>query len=242
MPLIGLDYKGLELRVSCLVWPDPAWIEANHGDVHQVAADAIAPIVAHKGFSKEELRVRAKNVNFGIIYGSGGHDIAVQTGVTVPEAKEMVEAHKSRFPGLHRMIADSVLKMQKDGGLVSVVGMCYPIYWTDNRATNNAMIRKYTNTQVQGPAAQLTIMAQQGVLRWLKSQRPRLRALLVHNEHDAVYIDCPSEEVDEVQAKVTEIMETVPVEKLTNGKSLPVPLKVDSKVGMSRGEMDEKDD
>lgn len=119
------DYDGQEGRIAAEVTGDPTWVEIfnNNQRVHSVVGSKLFSIVAGQDFvvdksDKEveifghqikmsDLYAITKNLNFGILYGSGPAKILEQLhslGIDEAEmrhAKEIFEYHRQGQPILH---------------------------------------------------------------------------------------------------------------------------------------------
>ena len=84
------------------------------------------------------------------------------------------------------------------------------------------------NMPIQGTAADIIKIAMIRLHEELRKRQLRSRPLL--QVHDELLLEVPDEEMDEVAALVTDVME--------NAYKLKVPLKVDRKAGRNWGEMD----
>ena len=85
--LTQADYSQAELRVLAVLSDDP-WLKniyINNEDLH----DKVAEQYYGKDFTKED-RVKAKTVNFGIIYGRTEHTLAEQLNISKTEAKRLL--------------------------------------------------------------------------------------------------------------------------------------------------------
>lgn len=116
--MLTLDYNGAELRIATEYTREPAWLEAfNKGwDVHSVGAEIVYGQEWKDGaeegcayFARHEkceckthksLRTKVKSINFGIAYGLGPQNLAIELGITETEAKELLGRYRQAFPTL----------------------------------------------------------------------------------------------------------------------------------------------
>src|SRR4030095_12720084 len=103
--LIIPDYSQIELRILAEFSGDRGFMQAfNSGaDLHRVTASQVFNISLDQ-VSKEQ-RDFAKRLNFGVVYGIGAQRFALMTGLTVPEAENVLR----RYFGTYREL-DSYLR------------------------------------------------------------------------------------------------------------------------------------
>ena len=205
--------------------------EYNRGDVdlHQMVAD-------FAGISRKE----AKVVNLGIMYGMGKAKLANQLGVSVEEAKRVLETHQEKVPFV-RALANIASTQALDYGVIrTLLGRrCHfhlyepktfkynkPLPYEDamkkyGQPLRRAFTYKALNKLIQGSAADQTKKAMADCY-----QEGFLPMLTVHDEL------CFSIENDEQVVRIKDLME--------NGLSdiLKVPSKVDDEITNNWGEVE----
>jgi len=247
MPLLIVDYRQLELRISATVWPDPKWIAAQQsGDLHR----KVAIEVLHKPDPTEEDRVKAKNVNFGIIYGSEGYHVATQAKLSLAEVQRFIEQMKLTYPKLFALMKESRDQVRRLGYVETLTGWRRRFHFDGSPTTPERMLKQYdraklreaTNTLVQGPAAELTLDAmveldRRGICKYIPfGVRTSARVpLIVGTVHDSIIVDCPSELLEVTKAGIKEVCENLPTMEWY-GFQLQVPLEVEFKVGPNWGD------
>ena len=203
----------------------------NTGDVdlHQMVADIA-------GISRKE----AKTVNLGIMYGMGVAKLANQLGIGQDEAKDLLEAHRSRVPFVKQLADIASKQAEKNGQIRTLLGrLCRfdlwepstfgynkPLPYDEAQKTYGGMGRlrraftyKALNRLIQGSAADQTKKAM------LDCYNEGLTPMLtVHDEL------CFSVETDEQAARIKEIMET--------GCPLKVPSKIDQALEADWGDVE----
>lgn len=221
--LIAADYSQIELRIMAHLSADTGLLSAFAAgeDIHRAtAAEVFAlPLAEVSG----EQRRRAKAINFGLIYGMSAFGLARQLKIERGEAQKYVELYFERYPGVKRYMDDTRAQAREQGYVTTVFGR--RLYLPDIRS-RRAQERQYAersaiNAPMQGTAADIIKRAMIAVDRWLAESAPGAR--LIMQVHDELVIEAPEGAVDEVRAKVVEMME--------GAATLAVPLRVDSGVG-----------
>ena len=171
----------------------------------------------------EELRRRAKAVNFGIVYGISAFALAQDIGVTVAEAKAYMDRYFETYSTLRQYMTDVVAQAEQDGYVQTMMHRRRPL---PELKSSNFNLREFgkrvaLNMPVQGSAADIMKLAMVRVHDRLK--REGLRARLLMQVHDELIAECPAEEQAQVKRILTEEME--------HAAALSVPLTVDAHCG-----------
>lgn len=221
--LIDADYSQIELRLLAHMANDPEMTRAfkSGEDIHAATAAQVfgVPLSA----VNEELRKRAKAVNFGIVYGIGAFSLAEDLGVSRKDAADYIESYFKRFPAVKDYLNATVAKAKEDGYVTTVFGRRR--YIPELRAKNKNLVsfgeRAAMNTPIQGTAADIIKKAMVETDAALK--KAGLKARLILQIHDELIVEAPESEAEAVTKLLTECME--------NACLLTVPLSVDVGVG-----------
>jgi DNA polymerase-1 len=217
------DYSQIELRLLAHLSGDPAFVTAfrSGGDIHRQTAAVIFGIDVAE--VNNEMRSRAKTINFATIYGQGANALARQLRISNAEAKEFIETYFTRFSGV-RAYLDSQVAYAREHGYVETI--FHRRRYIPELRDRNFNIRSFgervaTNAPIQGSAADLIKVAMIRIHDALGSARLKGRMLL--QVHDELVLEAPPDEVEAVQQIVRDAME--------NAAKLSVPLIVDLGVG-----------
>ena len=112
--IITADYSGCELRFLADFSKDPILLDAfneerftnKEADVHSKVASLMHGVEVSKRKNKH-LRDRAKNLNFGLIYGMGHNKLAAELGIPSSEAKSLIDQYFKTMPGVKDYLAES---------------------------------------------------------------------------------------------------------------------------------------
>ncbi|MBI2900077.1 MAG: DNA polymerase I [Planctomycetes bacterium] len=215
---VSADYSQIELRLVAHLSKDPIMTRAfrEGADIHA----ATAAEVFGAGNVTPELRRRAKEINFGIIYGISGFGLAKRIGIDPRTAQEYIDRYLARYRGVKEYIDRSLVQARKDGYVTTMFGRrrYVPAVASQNKMVRSAAERVAINAPVQGAAADLIKIAMVRVSE--RFDRERLRAKLILQVHDELVVEAPEGEADRALAAVREEME--------GAHPLDVPLKVDA--------------
>ncbi len=221
--LLSADYSQIELRVLAHLCGDPALRAAfrQGEDIHRRTAAEVFGV--HPELVSDEMRRRAKAVNFGIIYGMGAQRLAREQGMKLREAARFIDEYFSRFPDVKAYIDATVERARAEGRVRTLLGRVRylpEIRGADRNARQQA-IRAAVNTIIQGSAADIIKEAMVALQRRLVASGSKVRMIL--QVHDELVLEIPDDETGEVPALVRTVM--------TGVRPLDVPLVVDLKIG-----------
>jgi DNA polymerase-1 len=221
--IVSADYSQIELRIMAHLSGDKGLRHAfAHGhDVHQATAAEVFGVPLDK-VTKDERRT-AKVINFGLIYGMSAFGLAQNLGLERATAQAYIESYFSRYPGVKKFMDDTREMARSKGYVETVFGrrLRLPEISSGSPARRQAAERAAINAPMQGTAADLIKMAMVSVQRWLDERK--LAAKLIMQVHDELVLEVPEAELDEVKAKVCELMQNV--------AKLEVPLIVEAGAG-----------
>jgi len=227
---LAADYSQIELRVMAHLSGDPHLIEAFHQgeDIHARTASDLFGVPPEE--VTREMRRRAKEVNFGILYGMSEHGLAQRLGISRSEARTYIDGYLNRYPAVKEFLDRTVAEARKRGFVTTLLGRRRPLPDLNSRnfAVRSAAERMAVNTPVQGTAADLIKMAMVRLYKQLQNRSGLAR--LVLQVHDELLFETAPGNISELSILAAEEMEQV--------KSLKVPLKVDLKAGNNWLEME----
>jgi DNA polymerase-1 len=172
----------------------------------------------------DDMRRRAKAVNFGILYGMSDTRLAREQGMTRQDARDFIAAYFERFRSVKAYIDGVRAEALREGQVRTMFGRVrsFPaLKRRSHRGEIEQALRGAVNTTIQGTAADLMKLAMQEVARRLDDGGLRARLLL--QVHDELLLEVPQAELEIVKDSVREAMEQV--------HPLSVPLSVDQKIG-----------
>ena len=217
--LVDADYSQIELRLLAHIADDYNMKEAfiNGDDIHRKTAAAVFGIPEES--VNEEMRKRAKAVNFGIVYGISAFSLSRDVGTTVAEASKYIKSYMMNYLSIDRYLTDVVEQARELGYTTTILGRRR--YIPELSAQNGNMRafgkRVAMNAPVQGSAADIMKLAMIRVHDRLKSEG--LDARIVMQVHDELVIEVADEQAEKCKALVAEEMENV--------VELSIPLTVD---------------
>ncbi len=230
--LLSLDYSQIELRILAHMSGDPMLLQAfEHGeDIHTATASILFGL-PHEQIDKE-LRRRAKTVNYAVLYGMSDYGLSQELGISVGEAKQIIEQYFQRFPQI-KAFTQGILEEAREKGYVrTLLGRkrYMPELHSANRNERLAAERAAINMPFQGTAADIMKLAMIRVHRRLPEIEPKARMLL--QVHDELLLESPDS-----REQVAEVAHAVRAE-MEQAYPLRVPLTVEAKVGLNWRDME----
>lgn len=221
--LADADYSQIELRVLASLANDSVMTDTfnENRDIHTETAASV--FGTPKEWVDEDMRRKAKAVNFGIVYGIGAYSLAQDINTSVNEAKKYIEDYLTHFSGVREYMAHVTESAEQDGYAVTLFGRrrFIPEILAANKVVKALGKRIAMNTPIQGTAADIIKIAMIRVYRRLKKELPQARLIL--QVHDELIVEAPAE----LSARAAEILK----EEMEQAVKLNVPLCVDVKCG-----------
>ncbi len=217
--LLSADYSQIELRIAAEISQDPQLIEAfrHREDIHSATARVI--------FDTEEItpdmRRKAKEVNFGVLYGIMPFGLSRRLNIPQKEAKAIIDTYKTKYPGLFSALQEIIEAGRKNGYVSTLLGRRRYIADLTSRNKNlqNAAERAAMNTPIQGTAADIIKCAMNLCSRRMKAKE--MKSVMLLQVHDELLFETTDEEKEPLTVLVREAMidaaiscglKTIPVE------------------------------
>ncbi len=217
--LIDADYSQIELRLLAHISGDYTMTEAfkTGADIHRKTAAAV--FGTPEEYVTDEMRKRAKAVNFGIVYGIGGFSLAKDIGTTTAEATRYIKSYMMNYPSIE-IYLDRVVNEAKELGYTATP-MGRRRYIPELRSSNGNLRafgkRVAMNAPIQGAAADIMKLAMINVAKRLKSEG--LDAKIVMQVHDEIVVEASLKD----KARCAEVIKA----EMESAVSLSVPLTAD---------------
>ena len=221
--ILSADYSQIELRIMASICGDETLTNAfiNNEDIHRRTAALIFNIDPNA--VNPDMRRKAKEVNFGILYGLGPFGLKSRLGITQTEAKAIIDNYFNSFKKVRNFMTDSVKKAQKKGFAETLTGRRR---FLKNINSNNRIVRQFEervaiNMPIQGTAADMIKLAMINIHKSL--EKNKFKSKMVLQVHDELVFDAHKNEIDDLIPLVKQLME--------EALPLNVPVLVETGVG-----------
>jgi DNA polymerase-1 len=203
--LLSADYSQIELRIIAALSKEQAMIEAfaSGTDIHTATAARVYGVFLE--MVTEEMRRKAKMVNYGIAYGISAFGLAQRLSIPRKEAATIIEQYFAQFPGIARYMTDTVEFCRRNGFVETVSGRRR--YLRDIRSSNatvrGSAERNAINAPIQGTAADMIKIAMNRIHARLASG---FKSRMLLQVHDELVFDVHKDERDAVSKIVHDEM------------------------------------
>uniref|UniRef100_UPI00333EEC98 DNA polymerase I n=1 Tax=Wolbachia endosymbiont (group B) of Pilophorus perplexus TaxID=3066160 RepID=UPI00333EEC98 len=219
--IISADYSQIELKLLAHVANVTAFKEAfaNRQDIHDITARQVFGVQE----IDEQLRRKAKTINFGIIYGISPFGLAKRLGITFQEAAEYINYYFSCYPEIKAYMEKAVSIARQHGYVETLFGRrCFV------RDINNKIpyLRQFAeraaiNAPLQGTAADIIRRAMIQLFDQLKTGK------IILQVHDELLVEVEDDKVQETAKLMKDVME--------NAIEISIPLEVEIKISDNWG-------
>ncbi len=222
---MSADYSQIELRIAASFAKDATMIEAfrNKRDIHTTTAAKVFKVDLTS--VTPDMRRKAKEVNFGILYGSTAFGLAQNLGISRSEAQEIIQSYFTEFAAIKRYMDDSINNAREKEFVETLLGRRRYLRDINSRnvTTRGFAERNAINAPIQGSAADIIKIAMVNIHRWLSKEK--MRSKMTMQVHDELVFDVHKDEVDIVREQVVNLMKYA--------VCLEVPMEVEVGVGLN---------
>jgi len=231
--LISADYNQIEMRILADLADVKELKKAfkNNEDIHSLTASQVFDVELKK--VDQDMRRKAKAINFGIIYGISQYGLAKQINVSNHEADEFLNAYFSRFPEIKIYMDDTIKFCRKSGYVNNIFGRRSHFNGINDKNFNvrNFQERASINAPIQGSASEIMRLAMIRLDKNFESLKNNKSKMLLQI-HDELIFEVPEKEVKAITKIIQEEMTSVTESDL---HSFSTPLTVDVNTGDNWG-------
>lgn len=214
------DYSQIELRIMAHLSEDENMMEAfrEGHDIHRATAAKIWHVDIDKVTDAQ--RKKAKQANFGIIYGITTYGLAQRMDIPNGEAKELIEGYFRTFPKVQAYMEYAKEEARAKGYAETLFHRRRYLADINSR---NATVRGFAernaiNAPIQGTEADIIKVAM--VRIWERFKKEGIRSKMILQVHDELNFSVFPEEREQV--------ESIVIEEMQNAYPLNVPLIADA--------------
>ena len=231
--LISADYNQIEMRILADLADVKELKKAfkNNDDIHSLTASQVFDVEIKK--VDQDMRRKAKAINFGIIYGISQYGLAKQINVSNHEANEFLNAYFSRFPEIKIYMDDTIKFCRKSGYVNNIFGRRSHFNGINDKNFNvrNFQERAAINAPIQGSASEIMRLAMIRINKKFESLKNNNSKILLQI-HDELIFEVPEIEVKSITKIIQEEMTSV---THSDFHSFSTPLTVDVNTGDNWG-------
>ena len=231
--LVSADYNQIEMRILADLADVKELKKAfkNNEDIHTLTASQVFNLDIKK--VDQNIRRKAKAINFGIIYGISQYGLAKQIMVSINEAEEFLTSYFLKFPEIKEYMNSTIKFCRKSGYVNNIFGRRTHINGINDKNYNvrNFQERAAINAPIQGSASEIMRLAMIRLVKRFKSLKT-VKSKILLQIHDELIFEVPNVEIKEICNVVKEEMISVAKSDL---HAFSIPLTVDINSGDNWG-------
>ena len=232
--LISADYNQIEMRILADMADVKELKKAfkNNEDIHNLTASQVFNISIDQ--VNDDLRRKAKTINFGIIYGITQYGLAKQISVSNQEASDFINAYFKKFPEIKDYMRSTINACRKQGYVTNIFGRRIHLRGINDK---NFSIRSFQeraaiNAPIQGSAADIIRLAMIKINQ-LTEMDKKLKAKMLLQIHDELIFECLEKDAEYAKKIVKEAMMSI---SKSEHHMFSIPLEVNVNSGYNWGE------
>ena len=208
--LISADYNQVEMKILADLADVKELKKAfvNKEDIHILTASQVFNVPIKK--VDENLRRKAKTINFGIIYGITQYGLAKQISVSNQEALEFINAYFKKFPEIKEYMDKTIKFCRKNGYVNNIFGRRIHLRGINDKnfSVRSFQERAAINAPIQSSAADIIRLAMIKINELEKSKKIHDAKMLLQI-HDELVFECLKSNQTVVEKVVKKAMESV---------------------------------
>ncbi len=214
------DYSQIELRIMAHLSGDENMIEAfrEGKDIHRATAAKIWKV--DMDAVTDAQRKKAKQANFGIIYGITAYGLAQRMDIPTGEARQLIDDYFKTFPKVKQYMETAKDEARRKGYAETLYGRrrYLPDIKSHNATVRGFAERNAINAPIQGSEADIIKLAMIHI--WQRFKAEGIRSKMTLQVHDELNFSVYPDEAEQVQRIV--------VQEMQEAAKLQVPLTVDA--------------
>jgi len=208
--LISADYNQIEMRILADLADVKKLKEAfiNKEDIHSLTASQVFNVSLKE--VDENLRRKAKTINFGIIYGITQYGLAKQISVSNEEALEFINSYFKKFPEIKEYMRTTIKFCRKYGHVTNIFGRRIHLRGINDKNFNvrSFQERAAINAPIQSSAADIIRLAMIKISELIELNKIYDAKMLLQI-HDELVFECLKSNQISVEKIVKKTMESV---------------------------------
>lgn len=214
------DYSQIELRIMAHLSADENMTEAfREGfDIHRATAAKIWKESMDQ--VSDSQRKKAKQANFGIIYGITAFGLSQRMDIPTGEARKLIDDYFDTFPKVHQYMEDAKRMAREKGYAETLYGRrrYLPDINSHNGTVRGFAERNAINAPIQGTEADIIKLAM--IRIWKRFKEEGIRSKMTLQVHDELNFSVYPNEAEKV--------ERIVLEEMQGAAKLNVPLTADA--------------
>ena len=232
--LISADYNQVEMRILADLADVKELKKAfkNGEDIHSLTASQVFGVDRKK--VNDEMRRKAKAINFGIIYGITQYGLAKQISVSNQEALDFINNYFKKFPEIKDYMNNTIKFCRKNGYVNNIFGRKIHLRNINDKnfSVRSFQERAAINAPIQSSAADIIRLAMISIDK-KKITDKKFKAEMLLQIHDELIFECLNDDLKYSTKCIKESMSSI---SSSDMHKFSIPLEVNINSGYNWGE------
>jgi DNA polymerase-1 len=232
--LISADYNQIEMRILADMADVKELKKAfrNNEDIHSLTASQVFNVPINK--VNDDLRRKAKAINFGIIYGITQYGLAKQISVSNQEALDFINAYFKKFPEIKDYMSSTIKFCRTKGYVNNIFGRRIHLRGINDKnfSVRSFQERAAINAPIQGSAADIIRLAMIKLDQLIETDK-KFKSKMLLQIHDELIFECSQKDRNYVQKIIKDTMVSI---SSSVYHMFSIPLNVSINSGINWGE------
>ena len=232
--LISADYNQVEMRILADLADVKELKKAfkNSEDIHSLTASQVFGVDRKK--VNDEMRRKAKAINFGIIYGITQYGLAKQISVSNQEALDFINNYFKKFPEIKDYMNNTIRFCRKNGFVNNIFGRKIHLRNINDKnfSVRSFQERAAINAPIQSSAADIIRLAMISIDK-KKITDKKFKAEMLLQIHDELIFECLNDDLKYSTKCIKESMSSI---SSSDMHKFSIPLEVNINSGYNWGE------
>ena len=232
--LISADYNQIEMRILADIADVKELKKAfiNNEDIHSLTASQVFNVPINK--ISNDLRRKAKAINFGIIYGITQYGLAKQISVSNHEALDFINSYFKKFPEIKDYMNSTINTCRRQGYVSNIFGRRIHLRGINDKnfSVRSFQERAAINAPIQSTAADIIRLAMIKIDNIIETNK-KFNAKMLLQIHDELIFECMEKDASYIKKTVKELMVSI---SSSDYHMFSIPLEVSVNSGYNWGE------
>ncbi len=232
--LISADYNQIEMRILADMADVKELKKAfkNNEDIHNLTASQVFNVPINK--INDDLRRKAKTINFGIIYGITQYGLAKQISVSNQEALDFINSYFKKFPEIKAYMNSTINFCRNNGYVSNIFGRRIHLKGINDKNFNirSFQERAAINAPIQGSAADIIRLAMIKINKLIENDK-KFKTKMLLQIHDELIFECLEKDDAYIKKTIKEAMSSI---SSSDYHMFSIPLEVNINSGLNWGD------
>ncbi|MDB9784128.1 DNA polymerase I [Pelagibacteraceae bacterium] len=208
--LISADYNQIEMRILADIADVKGLKKAfkDNVDIHSLTASQVFNVPINK--VSNDLRRKAKAINFGVIYGITQYGLAKQISVPNQDALEFINSYFKKFPEIKEYMNSTIATCRKQGYVSNIFGRRIHLKGINDKnfSVRGFQERAAINAPIQGSAADIIRLAMIKADQLINEDK-KFKTKMLLQIHDELIFECLDGDKEYVTKTIKDLMVSI---------------------------------